>query len=258
MRLLTSMSSTLLRWYYRAFGSATLRDYEEAVLNAWAAQLSPEAAALLRTQLTRYDFVQRQSKDKLLCFYWTEMRQASEWPGQLLFPLRTEAQVVAVASLRSERSPTDAAIRVNIELFKGRLFSLVFSQPPALLEGNFVVTHVEMTADPMRHGAHHESLNAHDASAIVAAITAKLPDEYLDMISGTSEHRINGWIVHGLDQLTTLVQPDKNYFVLAEKDTVGAIVVADGDLTGRVFFLDTEGDTPRIIEGSLREFCASH
>lgn len=61
-------------------GSARVRPYEKACLDAWRTLLTAEGLSLLDQQLERLSFLQRQANDKLLCFYDVNDEAAKHWP----------------------------------------------------------------------------------------------------------------------------------------------------------------------------------
>jgi hypothetical protein len=81
-----------------------------------------------------------------------------------------------------------------------------------------------------------------------------VPAEYLDLVSRSQEMTINGWRIHDLEHVRKMVQPDQNYYLLAEKDGCGAIAVTEEGESGEIFYLDYEDEKALKIKTSLREF----
>jgi hypothetical protein len=237
-------------------GSARLRPYEKACIEAWRALLTVEGLLLLDQQLERLSFLQRQANGKLLCFYDINDKSAEHWPDSLLFPCRLTEALAARVTLRPASKECASPIKADIMLCKGRFFGLEFSKSPAFLANGFEVVKSDALLDPMlqlSEGGAGDIMR----ERLIATIDAKLPDEYLALVADAGTTVINGWQIYDLPQVRKIVQPEENYYLVAEKERRGAIGVREEDQSGQLYYLDYEDDVPVKIQISLRAFCES-
>jgi hypothetical protein len=236
--------------------SARVRPYEKACLEAWRALLTADGLSLLDQQLERLSFLQRQANDKLLCFYDVNDESTKHWPDTLLFPCRLAEALAARVTLRPASKKSASMIKADIMLCKGRFFGLEFSKSPAPLADGFEVVESKALLDPMLRPSENGDGNI-ERERLIAAIDAKLPNEYLALVSDAGTTVINGWQIYNIPQVRKIVQPEKNYYLVAEKEGRGAIGVAEEDRSGQLYYLDYEDDVPVKIQTSLRAFCES-
>jgi hypothetical protein len=106
---------------------------ETRVIEAIAAALPPDSAALLRTQVSLINKVQRIDRDREVDFYHIEEGRPT-FPESTLFSNRTEEFELARVHL------TDVATghqsNATVSLVKGRLFCIEFSHSPRDLRGS--------------------------------------------------------------------------------------------------------------------------
>lgn len=250
-----SFSLTLkkLRQWLKHGSSAQLRPYETASLDAWRQTLPEQGRVLLDEQLTRLTFRQRQGDGKLVCFYDMADRAATQWPKELLFPCQLSEVAVARVFLKAKSERTSREIKADVALCRGRFFGLEFSRSPLLLEDGFKMLKTDVLVDPMNNCI-DESATGQARECLLAAIDAKLPGEYFALVSGEKATSINGWNIYDVPQVRKVVQPDQNYYLLAEKDGCGAIGVIAEDQSGQLYYLDYENDAPVKITISLLAF----
>jgi hypothetical protein len=237
-------------------GSARLRPYEKACLEAWRTLLTAEGLSLLDRQLERLSFLQRQANGKLLCFYDVNDESAQHWPDALLFPCRLAEALVAQIALRPTSNKSASPIKANIMLCRGRFFGLEFSKSPVFLTNGFEVVKSDALLDPMLQLS-EDGPGAIKRECLIAPIDAKLPDEYLALVADAGSTVVNGWQIYDIPRVRKIVQPDENYYLVAEKEGRGAIGVAEEDQSGQLYYLDHEDDVPVKIQTSLRAFCES-
>jgi hypothetical protein len=236
--------------------STRLRPYEMACLEVWRTLLTSEGLSLLDQQLKRLSFLQRQANGKLLCFYDVNDESAQHWPDDLLFPCRlTEAQVARI-TLHPTSDKSTSPIKAHIILSRGRFFGLEFSKPPAFLVNGFEVLKSDVLLDPMLQLS-EDRCREMKRDQLIEAIDAKLPDEYLALVANAGNTEINGWQIYDIPKVRKIVQPEKNYYLVAEKEGRGAIGVVEEDQSGQIYYLDYEDDVPVKIQTSLQAFCAS-
>jgi hypothetical protein len=236
-------------------GSFRLRAYELACLEAWRKALSPKAVSLLDAQLERLSFYQRYGNEKLLCFYDPGDKACSRWPKEILFPC--QIQEVAVARLHLSSTETDfkGEINAEVKLSRGRFFGLEFNKPPKALRAGAQVVNASVLLDPMTP-TDGEFVTPAERKQMLEAINAILPEQYFDLAADGKGAVVNGWQINGLAQIRTIVQPDRNYYILAEKEGRGAIGIgiAEDDQSGQLYYLDYEDVQPLKIEIPLRAF----
>ncbi len=236
--------------------SAQLRPYEKACIDAWRTLLTAEGLALFDQQLKRLSFLQRQANGKLLCFYDANDESAQHWQDDLLFPCRLPEASAARITLRSASGKNASSIKADIILCRGRFFGLEFSKPPAFLTDGFEFVKSDELLDPMSQLSEN-GRGELKGDRLDAAIDAKLPDEYLALVADEGSAVINGWQIYDIPQVRKMMQPEKNYYLVAEKEGRGAIGVAEEDQSGQLYYLDYEDDVPVKIQPSLRIFCES-
>jgi len=275
---------TLSSLFYRIFGSAKLRIYETACLEAWKRTLSSGAIEILNKQLDSYNFVQRLSHDKLVGFHDLKDPSYERWPKNAFFPLRAEEAIVAAIRFRPTGEPR-AALRGNIILAKGRLSSIEFDRPPKMLFArsralsDIEVTNVQVVFDPMianggateplldtsklvgwlRDWLHRwrvenlrKALPTKRREQILRQLDTTLPPDYLELISQTEGLKVETYVIYGLSQIRPIVRPDANFYLLAEADESGAIGVKQDEKMGELYYLDREDERPQSVGRSFR------
>lgn len=271
--------------YHRAFGSTKLRACESACLEAWKRELSPAAVAILDRQLEFYDLVQRQSADKLVCFYRIGDPACKKLPEDSLFPFRAEDTSVARVALRATGSKGRSSLRADISLFRGRFFGLEFNKRPQTVFPKDVksekveVTDVAVLVDPMSVESYeteplrdtstlrgwlrewaqerelrelHQPLPPSTRDKIVEHLDTGLPSDYLELVEQTEGVEVGHCEIHGLSQIRTIVLPDVGLYILAEVEDRGAVGVQQGESDGVLYYLDNETHEAEAVGTSLR------
>jgi hypothetical protein len=135
-------------------------------------------------------------------------------------------------------------------LYRGRFFGFEFNKPPTPLKDGAEILKVEVLFDPMTPTTDQAKLR----NQLRATIDATLPAESLDLVEDREGATINGWRIYDLAHIRKVVQPDRNYYLLAEKEGKGAIAVAEEDQSGELYYLDNENDLPVKVGKSLQSF----
>lgn len=138
--------STLIKTFARFFGSRSeLNIIETQILEAVALALSPNAASLLRHQVSLINKAQRPDRNREVDFYHVEQGNP-KFPEAALFPNRAEE--FEFARLRITDVPTGHQTVATVWMVKGRVFSIEFSHTPKDLTDD-VKIEIEQLADPM-------------------------------------------------------------------------------------------------------------
>lgn len=270
----------------RVFGSAKLRPYESAVLDAWRDRLSEDAGAILEKELALYDYVQRQSADKITCFFCLRDRGCSTWPADAFFPLRTTEDIpVARVTLARTDGGAKTHLQADVVMGDGRLLSIDFNTRPAMVfpkevRGQDVaVMDLELFADPMSPDPYRTEPFA-DAkqlkgwlrewagkweltdlrhplppairSELVGRFDSTLPPDYLELVGQTEGAQVGRCKVNGLSQVWNFPWPDESFYILADIKGRGAVGVRQGDSDGVLYYLDNEDDEAEAVGTSVR------
>lgn len=275
----------------RLFGSSKLRGYELICLEAWKKMLSKDALDILNMQIKAYDLVQRLSNDKLVCFHYLKDSSYESWSDRMFFPLRGEGKVVATMTLRAAREGQRTSLKVDITFSRGRLFSIEFNRPPKTLfskredPSNIEVTDVSVLINPMVAGVDVTEMIADAGNLtgwlrdwirewkvqnlrkplpvgrrenILGQLNARLPADYLDLISQTEGLHIENCVVYGLSEIrklvlpNSIVSPDMNLLVLADVEGHGSVGVKENGKDSVVYYLDNEDERPEAVGNSFR------
>lgn len=239
------------------YGSSfKLRPYEQIVLDGWRQNLSQKGNAVLSSQLKHLSSYQRQAREKDLCFFPLGSKPYKRLPSDLLFPCRLEACVVAFIHLTgSDSAGRMHKLRAEIHLHKGQISSIEFNQSPReSLEKNVEVTKVEILRDPMVPASEDDGFDTKRREELLASIKSKLPEEYLQLIGEGREVCFNEWTIHGLPKIRKIPQRDGNYYLLAEREGMGAVGVKEDEASGQLYYLDYGDDRGERISVALKAF----
>jgi hypothetical protein len=255
--------------------------YEKACLEAWEQHLSSEAAEIFRKQLKLYNFIQRLSKNKLVIFGCMKGRYyCQKWPTEILFPVRGENVNVAQIFLTIGQKETTIKIRSDINIYKGRFFSMEFNRSPKFSKkANISVDRVWILADPMlptpekvllqknnleiigwlqewktkRHISNFKQpLLPSEREKIIAKIHSVLPQDYLDIIFQSEGCWIDDCFVAGLSDIRKIVRPDANFYILAEIENRGSIAIKEEQTNSELYYLDNENEIPQPLGQSFK------
>jgi hypothetical protein len=262
--------------------SARLRPYEKACLEAWEQHLSSEAAEIFRKQLKFCNFVQRQSKNKLVIFgYEKGIHYCQNWPTEILFPIRDENVNAAQIFLTISQKETSVKIRADINIYKGRFFSIEFNQSPNFSKSAKIsVDRVWLLVDPMSPTSEKKLLQQSNSEIsgwlrewktkrrisnlkrpllpserekFIAKIHSVLPQDYLEIILHSEGCWIDDCIVAGLSDIRKIVRPDANFYIIAEISNRGSIAVKEEQPNSELYYLDNENEIPQSLGQSFRK-----
>jgi hypothetical protein len=256
-------------------GSFQLRPYELACLEAWRKTLTGEALGLLDQQLKRLTVYQRYGKERLLCFYDMTDKSCSGWPKEILFPCQMDEVSVARLQL-SPAADSQVVVKADMTLCRGRFFGIEFNTPPKCLQSGVEVVNVKTLVDPMRQreaeapislseisGELREQLRRLQATGLrkplppgqreelVQAIDSKLPEEYRKLVAVTDGATISGWRIYGLAEVRRIVQPEGNFYLLAEATNGRALGIIQEASDPQLYVVSGEGEKPKPTGQSL-------
>jgi hypothetical protein len=116
------------------------------------------------------------------------------------------------------------------------------------------VTKVEILRDPMVPASDEDAVDAKRREEILASIQSKLPEEYLGWVGEGKEIFFNEWTVYGLPKIRKMPQRDGNYYLLAEREGMGAVGVKEDEMSGQLYYLDYGDDRGEKISVGLKPF----
>ena len=226
------------------------RSYEQAILDALIENSPESSRGILKSQLDRVSKIQRHAGGREVNLYCMK-GGAAFLDESLRFPNSKPELLLAKAAIESPC--LREALRAEVWMANGRIFSLMFNRSPNGIGKDFKVNHFEILSDPMKQFVEGEE-TIKDREKILEKINASLPEEYITMIEIKHDHSINGWQLYDIPNIRKIAFPDKNYYLLAEKEGRGAIAVAESNLSGELFYLDYEDDGPEKIRVPLCDF----
>jgi len=197
------------------------------------------------------------------------------FPPSMLFPTTSEELCIASLSFAAPGKPRP--IRVQFWVVHGHLFSLQFSQSPRGVPADQIhIRSVKVLADPMavpeepralepqalmgrlaqwiggrQVSGLREPLPRARREAMIGELGTALPADYLEIVSQTEGLQVNGWRVHGVSEIRSVVSPEANYYVLAECER-GVLVVTEGESGGGIRYFGYE-DEEEEMGPSLRD-----
>jgi len=227
------------------FGRPKLSPVESQVLRAVSAELSPTAREVFNKQIDLVNLVQRHADGKEVNLY-VMRRGKPVYEEQFLFPLRREVQLANVEMLGG---------RAEVWLVEGWVFSILFDKPPKrILEQGVKIEQVRLLDDPMVAASADSASDAKRREEVRATIRSQLPDEYLQLVGKGKEITVNDWAVSGIQGIRKVVQRDGSYYLLAEKEGMGAVGIKEDESAGQLYYLDYGDDRGEKITVSLRKF----
>lgn len=272
-----SMSSFFLKakqWFVHG-GSFQLLPYESACLEAWRKTLSSAAVFLLDEQLKRLSVYQRYGNERLLCFYDITDKSCSGWPREILFPCQMEEVAVARLQLRPTVGSKDV-VKADVKLYRGRFFGFEFNKSPKCLRSGFEILNVKTLVDPMRRSEAAAPISVTEIPAelqewlrkmaasdlrkplsparreeLAETVDAKLPNDYVKLVSATDGATINGWRIYGLAEVRRIVLPSGNFYLLAEAADGRALGVRQETDDAQLHLVSPEDDKPKAAGQSL-------
>ncbi|HWQ91721.1 MAG TPA: hypothetical protein VN673_08620 [Clostridia bacterium] len=233
------------------FGRPRLTAVESRVISAVSGKLPPAAKQLFDAQMDRVNRIQRFSSGKEANFY-TLKRGKPSLEERFLFPLRTETLLATVhLNLDQDKKP----LRADVWLVNGHVFSVDFNKIPGNpSEEEIHVAKVEILRDAMIAASAGSAFETKRREEVLATIRSKLPDEYLQLVGEGQGVTVNDWAVSGIQGIRKVVQRDANYYLLAEKEGMGAIGIKEDESSGQIYYLDYGDDQGEQITVGLRKF----
>lgn len=261
---------------------AQLFPFENEILDALKSRLDAESGAKLQRQIEVINTVQRLAGGKEVNLY--RLRHGKPvFADELRFPLAAEEVLLATAYLSAPGKR--AKLKADIWLANGRLFSLVFNKPPKqfftgedLKSVQPEIADLKIWIDPNAPPVATEAGTV-DVSALtgwmrewcfkgqvadlrkplpeaqraehLARIDARLPVDYLDLVAQTEGATLAGFVVSGTARIRQVVSPTANYYILADKEGIGALAVKQGDSNSELYWLPYEQDSVRSVGTSL-------
>ncbi len=235
----------------KLFGGSQLRPVESRVITAVSSKLPSAARQLFDAQINQVNRIQRHPSGKEANFY-TLRRGKPSLEERFLFPLRTETLLATVhLNLGQDKKP----LRAEVWLVNGHVFSVDFNKTPGKPSENEIhVDNVEILRDPMIAESANSASEAKRREEVLATIHSKLPAEYLQVVGEGKGVSINDWAVSGVQDIRKVVQRDANYYLLAEKEGMGAVGIKEDESSGQLYYLDYGDDRGEKITVSLIKF----
>lgn len=239
--------------------SSRLRAYEEVVLDAWRSHLSTEGKRRLTAQLELLTSYQRQARERDLCFFQLGSKPGKPQPAlpeSILFPCKLESCVVALIHVVGvDKGGTRHRLRAGVHLHKGRIISIEFNQPPSKkLVSDVEITRAEILRDPMIPASEETVSDAQRREEVLKTLQSKLPDEYSQLVAEGKGVSVNEWEVRTVQDIWKHPKSDGNYYLLAEKEGMGAVGVKEDEFSGQLYYLDYDDIVGEKITVGLRKF----
>ncbi len=273
------------------WGNQSLYSFEKICIDEWMKHLSLPAREILSRQIKAFDYVQRQSKGKLVCFFSLKDPQYQTWSSDCLYPTGHTDIIAASIYIRAMADNRKKPLRANMTVFQGRFYSIEFSQRPIEYFGrkripatDLEVVKVNVLIDlmekelfavkPLQDKSNlkgwirklaeennisglREPLALPVRQKIINQLDINFPSDYLDIINQTEGISIRTFIkVLGLLQVRTLVLPlnDMSFYILCEIEGKGALGIKQENNVSELFYLDNEIELPQKTNLSFREF----
>jgi len=244
-----------------------LSSLERKLINELANHLSAPAKALLLAQMKRVNFVQRHVNHKEVNLYFIKNGKVF-FDEKIRFP-ETQSEIkLGSISFDAPAPGVQKSFQVNFWLVRGWLFSMEFNQSPKDARADkVVIKEVKILIDPIAPtrkalekpikmsfltnwladwaGKWHVSLLKRplpdaEREMIVKQLDAKLPEDYLELVSQTEGMKINSCLIYGLSEIRDLILPKENYYVLAEISGTGVLAVRKERFDSEIYFLNYE------------------
>ena len=235
----------------KLFSRSRLTSLENQVLAAVSAKLPPTAREIFGHQLDLVNLIQRHADGKEVNLYAMKGGKAFI-EERFRFPLKSETQL---ASIEMAAKGVQKPVKAEVWLANGRVFSIEFNQAPRnIIDQSANITKVEILLDPMIPTSGEQIIDTKRREEILASIQSKLPDDYLQWISEGKGISFNEWTVYGVPKIRKIPQRDGNYYLLAEKEGMGAVGVKEDETSGQLYYLDYGDDRGEKISVGFKEF----
>ena len=254
----------------------SLTPLEQRLIAIVTDKLPASAASLLTAQLRQVNLVQRHSEQKEVNLYAQHGRQ-NKFDHATLFPLKSEAKL---ATVKFRCLNLDKPITAEMWIVDGHLFSFEFNNSPKICaEADIEVLTVTVHIDPLTpivsspetlvaplHGWIKEwseqglvkfirrPLSQEKRDELIRELETQLPLDYLEAIAQSEGLSINGWQVFGLSEIRSVIETDKSYYLLAEKENSGVVGVVRSDWSGDLHYINFEDNRDRVVGRSLKQF----
>jgi hypothetical protein len=265
-------------------GDGSFYSFERNLLDEVTSHLDARGKELLRRQISSINKIQRLSSGREVNLYRLH-RGKPAFDDSIRFPNAADEALLASAFLIVPNKL--AKLKAEVWLAKGRLFSLVYGKPPAqffaetgLKSACPQVVEMKIWCDPMRPSSDepegpvdtsmltgwlrewfakgmvsnlHAPLPESDRAALIGQITARLPADYVDLVGQTEGAKIGACTVYGLKKIREVVQPQATYYIVAELEGIGALVISEGGHDGVLHLMPYEGGDAKPIGSSLEQ-----
>lgn len=257
--------------------------FEVRIIEEVKSRMDNDSASRLQRQVEVINKIQRLADGKEVNLY-RMLRGKPIFDDTLRFANAGDEALLASVILTG--ADKRAKLKADIWLAKGRLFSLVFSKPPKLFFAGMNLKSVQpdiidvrLWFDPTQRtiidrdsvvdasaltgwlrdwnskgiiSSLHAPLSESQRSEYLDRVDAQLPADYLELVSQTEGVHLAGCIVHGVSKIRQIALPDANYYVLAELEGLGALVVKDGMSDAELYCLHYEDNDVRPVGKSLQ------
>ncbi|POZ52861.1 hypothetical protein [Methylovulum psychrotolerans] len=278
--------NTLLDFFFAC--RTVFYKFERNIIEEVKAHLESEAGIRLQKQVDGINKIQRLAGGKEVNLYHIQ-RGKPTFDNSLRFPSACDEALLANMNLiHPEKHNTK--LKVEVWLVKGQLFSLLFNKPPKqffigldlkLLEPE--MADVKIWFDPMLPQIPSISRLANDAmstewlqewvkisrvtelckalssterESVLRKINAQLPFDYLTLMAQTEGMKLSTCTIYGVSKIRKVVCPDENYYLLAEIEGLGALVVKEGSEDAKLYLFNYENNDISLVEGTFKNAVA--
>jgi hypothetical protein len=144
-------------------------------------------------------------------------------------------------------------VRAEVSIVEGLIFSIAFDKKPdaAFLNSEDIVCDVAIHCVP---GVASSEVPIASGKTVTYVVNSRLPKEYIDLLLSGSVAPINGWVIVKGSRIRKLVHEAGNFYVIAERDQVGALAVREGEDTGAVYFMNLADGRIERTSGGIISF----
>jgi len=251
--------------------SEILRPIETQVLSAVAEQLPPNARKRFLSHVEAVNKVQRHTQDREVNLYHIEAGKA-RFDDALRFPVKLP--VVRLATVWLQGSSDNSALRAEVWLATGHVFSVTFDRPPTeQTHGRAGIEKVRIWLDPMEVTDEPSLLN--DQSALRAWLGPRAADGALTNVRSVGERspledQRDAWDTHfpsdvralfeiaggfnlgnvevrGISLLRSVILDDGEFIILAERADGKVLALKRYESSGLVYLMDPVEETTRRV-----------
>jgi len=237
--------------------------------------MTNEGIRLLDTQLSWLDRYKRFSQDAVIRFYSTSIANGGQLPTEIRFPLREDESRVATVYL-TMHGAEEISVKGRIVLTQGELLAIEFNKSPRNFKTLKILSaRVETHLNPMMSITEEskivntkilDSLLGRTArfacdltaalplskrTAIIEALGASLPSEYLKWIEVVDGFTIGKLKIYGLKDIWSAPRPDGLFYVFAAVQGEADLAVKGGEGNGKIYWLGYESSAARVLDADL-------